>query len=90
MLAEGEIRLMARKFTNTYSIGIFFTTRENYRHDRHSGCLSKAEALSEFCLDIAGRLEQMDDSKEKEKVRSLLAEHQAEMEKLKQIDKQPE
>ena len=91
MNIKADIREMAKKFKNTYSIGIFFTHRESYRKDRHSGCLSsKAEALSELCLYIAGRLEQMTNSEEKEIAQTLLAEHQAEMEKLKQIEKQPE
>ena len=77
---ENEIRYIAKKHANSYCIGIFFTARETYRSHHHSGCLrTKADALSELCLHIAGRLEHMPDDEEKEKAQKLLAEHQAEM-----------
>ena len=68
--AEADIRLMAKKFSNTYSVGIFACCREIFKPAKHCGLFegTKQEALVHFTEIVTTRIESMkaEDSKKKE------------------------
>ena len=69
--AEADIRVMAKKFSNTYSVGIFACCREIFKPVKHCGLFegTKQEALEHFTEIVITRIESLkaEDTKKKEK-----------------------
>ena len=79
--AEADIRLMAKKYSNTFSIGIFACCREIFKPAKHCGLFegTKQEALDHFTGIVTTRIESMkaEDTKKKEEAIKKINELQA-------------
>ena len=79
--AEADIRLIARKYSNTFSVGIFACCREIFNASRHCDLFAgtEQEALTHFTVRLNTRYESLksEDSKKKEEAIKKMNELQA-------------
>ena len=79
--AEADIRLIAKKFSNTFSVGIFACCREIFNANKHCDLFSgtENEALVHFTGRLNTRVESLksEDSKKKEEAIKKMNELQA-------------
>ena len=79
--AESDIRLLAKKYSNSYSIGIFACCRELFSPLRHCGLFkgTKQEALAHFTERMTTLVESLraEESKAKEEALRKMNELQA-------------
>ena len=68
--AEADLRLMAKKYSNTYSVGIFACCREIFKPAKHCGLYegTKQGAVDHFTGIVTARIESLkaEDTKKKE------------------------
>ena len=79
--AEADMRLMAKKYSNTFSVGIFACCREIFKPAKHCGLFegTKQEALDYFADIVTTRIESLkaEDSRKKEEAIKKMNELQA-------------
>ena len=74
--AEADLRLMSKKYSNTFNVGIFACCREVFNPTKHCGLFqgTKQEALHYFTDIVATRIESLkaeDGKKKKEAIKKM-------------------
>ena len=86
--AEADIRLMAKKYSNTFSVGIFACCREIFKPAKHCGLFegTKQEAIDFFTEIVTTRIESLKAEDTKKKVEAIKKMNDLQIQKLAQIE----
>ena len=86
--AEADIRLMAKKYSNTFSVGIFACCREIFKPAKHCGLFegTKQEAIDHFTEIATTRIESLIAEDTKKKEMAIKKMNDLQIQKLDQIE----